>query len=121
MTFSDASLIIGRISYKPNWNLCLKEVTDTIWLLSASFITVDSVDARPTSLETRYWLVDPTFSEYDIVYTAFLCLEEAENHEIKEFFKVDGVSIFNPHITMSARKEAVRASFGPDTLAHMGF
>ena len=120
MTFSEAQKILMRITYKPGWNLCLQKKHEDTWLLWATFETLDCVSEEPVTLESRCWLVDDSFTEHDVVSTAFLCIQQSEMHECMEYFKLDNYSIFNPHITISAHKEAVRASFGFETLAQMG-
>lgn len=114
MTFSEVQKILNRIRYKPNFMLCLQEHSPEVWMMWTAFETIDATDGKPISLESRIWFMTPHFSEEDIIHTAFLCFKQMEEHEMMEFFKVDGISIFNPHITIDAHKQAFRASFLPE-------
>lgn len=120
MDFQSARYVVSRITYKPNWMIYLHEQSPTVWLLWCILETRDSVRGDLTSLESRTWYVDDTFTEDDLIETAFLAIQEMENHEMREFFKVDGYPVYNPHIPIYARIQAIRESFNDDTLASLG-
>ncbi len=114
MYFSEAQAVLARISYKKGWKLSLHRDSGTEWLwwLQVHFTVPDMITGKPFHFNSRRWLVDGEHQTYDdIVGTAFLAIKTAEEHEVMEFFKLDGISIFNPHITPDARKAAFAASF----------
>lgn len=116
MTFGEAQKILSRISYKPGYMLVLKEVYSDVWHLWTSFVTIDAVDGKPVELHGRVWLVDPTFNEDALINTVFMMLKQLEEHELMEFFKVDGLAIYNSHVSISAHKQAYRECFPPQIL-----
>ncbi len=107
MQLSDVRAIIERITYKDGWSI---EVTDD-WTLRVNFTAPDMITGEPFNFRGRRWPVRPDNTEDEIVGTAFLSIKIAEEHEVMEFFKLDGVSIFNPHITPAARKIAFSLTF----------
>lgn len=111
LTFAEAQCILNRITYKPNWILCLHKQTPDFWLLWVVFETIDSTDGTLVSLESRSWYIDSTFTEDAVITAAFLAIQQTEEHELREFFRVDGIGIFNPHITVAAHKAAYQATF----------
>jgi hypothetical protein len=44
-------------------------------------------------------------TDTEIVDAAYLAIERAEIHEIKEHFKFDGVLVFNPHLDIWDRRD----------------
>lgn len=112
LTFEQANRTLNRISYKPGWLVAFREHTADIWMMWACFTTVDALDGVPISLESRVWYVTPTFSEDDLIQTAFMMIKQTEEHELMEFFKVDGIAPFNPHIPISAHMQAFRETIG---------
>lgn len=119
MNFQEAQKIIMRVTYKPDYYTVLEEWKPDVWRMWGVFDVLDCVSKEPVQLESRVWFVTPDFSEEDLVGTIFLMYQQIEQHEMLEWFKVDGYSITNPHLTISARKGAVRASFDAETLAAM--
>jgi hypothetical protein len=120
MNFSEAQAVLTRIKYKPNWMACLDKETENIWRLWAVFDTIDTTTYEPVTLEGRVWFITSDFSEDDLIHTCFMMFKQMEEHETMEFFRVDGYPIFSPHISTSAHKGAVRATFDAETLALMG-
>jgi hypothetical protein len=48
--------------------------------------------------KTRKYYLSEHMTDDEIVKTCYVCFEQAMKHEIMECFKVDGKSLFNPHI-----------------------
>lgn len=59
---------------------------------------VDSRTKQFGVFKSRKWYLSEHMTDDEIIKTAYLALETAVKHEILEGFKIDGHSIFNPHI-----------------------
>jgi hypothetical protein len=46
----------------------------------------------------RKWYLSDHMTDDEIIKTAFSALEAAVNHEVLEGFKVDGITMVNPHV-----------------------
>lgn len=53
---------------------------------------------QPDIYRGRKWFLSQYMTNDEIVKTAYLAIETAVKHEILEGFKVDGKSLFNPHL-----------------------
>lgn len=49
----------------------------------------------------RKWRLSDHMTDGEIVQTAFLATMTAVEHEVRETFRFDGLSIFNPHYDLS--------------------
>lgn len=50
----------------------------------------------------RWWRLSPHMTDGEILQTALMAVLAFEEHEIREKFKVDGVSVFDPHYDIEA-------------------
>lgn len=63
----------------------------------------------------RKWYLSEYMTDDEIVKTAYAAFEAAVKHEVMEGFKVDGVTVFNPHLNFEelikiSHKEVKRQS-----------
>lgn len=89
---------LRRIKYK-DWHFEVDEIAggDGVSTFRACFFAPDSATGRLERQEGREWLVPWGTSESEIVRTAFLAIQTAEEHERRETFTFDGAPIFAPH------------------------
>ncbi|MBM3797289.1 MAG: hypothetical protein FJW31_25315 [Acidobacteria bacterium] len=52
---------------------------------------------NPNGWTGRWWLVNPTDSESDVIRTAFKAAITWEEHEPRERFRYKGTAFFGPH------------------------
>lgn len=119
LSIQEANEIVSRITYKPGWELRLSE-GESDWNLYVWFRAIDAMTGETSWFRGRRWAISPHSDEESLVGTCLLAIKTVEEHETLEFFKYDGVSIFNPHMTIAARKSAFEQSFqsqtfGPET------
>lgn len=99
----DLRELADRVRYK-GWYLCTVEDepsgTRTIWW---QFLAYCAVTGFPAYQNGRKWDVTG-LSDDATIKTAFLAAKVAEEHELLELFKVDGVAIFDPHLSIGQLK-----------------
>lgn len=64
--------------------------------------TKDNVTGAPMIANGRWWRLSPHMTDGEIVQTAFKAYLTFLEHEAREQFKVDGVSVFDPHYDLDA-------------------
>lgn len=91
--------LLARFTYKPGWRFELVSDFDALgWALSVDF-------PAPHAMETGEWTVVhsvyrvPWILSSEEHFWIWLqgILKEVEFHELREFFKVDGVALWRPH------------------------
>lgn len=96
--------IIGRIEYK-NW--------DFVFYSNGSYLQIQFIapchdNPMNNSLQKgRKWLISEHMTDSEIVQTAFLAIQVAEEHEMRETFKFEGQAIFGPHFDLHHLAEAI--------------
>lgn len=91
---------LERIKYKPNWSIRVEEIPEFSGrlYLSVSFITEDSWrPGQTTKIGMRTQLRQPVLNTDQFEHLVLQFLDQAERHETREWFKVDGVAKFDPH------------------------
>jgi hypothetical protein len=102
--------IIEAISYKPGWTIhCWSEDDGTVGVqVSVDETTDASMDAlvRDGSVRTpwksgkRY--ISAHACSQEVVGSVFGLIQDAESHEMREWFRFRGASIYNPHLDPEA-------------------
>jgi len=89
--------IIEQIQYKPNWNILFFEGTERPYIqlkvLGNCSITGDLVPWVSGKRFLSYFM-----SNQEIVGSVFALIKDAEDHEMREFFRYKGKAIYNPHL-----------------------
>jgi hypothetical protein len=111
LTAKEARQILDRITYKDQWSFVLQELTQDSWVLTVWFRAPDATSGKSEWFCGREWPISSAFTEDSLVGTVLLAIKTIEEHEMLEFFKVDGLALFNPHITVRARQESFCRSF----------
>lgn len=104
MTNEDILGIISRITYKPGWHVLMGfdgarpfiqvEVDETA---EASMDSYKRDGSRvPWKSGKRY--LSPHMCRQEVVGAVFGAIKDAELHEVHEWFRYRGASIFNPHL-----------------------
>lgn len=97
LTLGEMQQLLEKFTYKPGWVF-------TLWMDKHEGIKMEiwhtvpcsySGESRVQSIKT---FVPPIHSEEDFWDYLLYRLNRIENHEMREFFRVGGYPIFDPHI-----------------------
>lgn len=114
MGFYDAAPIVRSITYKPGWTITLRAEPGRMYVqLSVderSDLTLDptgKTEVRtPWKSAKRY--LSPHMCKQEVVGAVFGLIKDAEMHEVHEWFRYKGASIFNPHLDPDVLAEVAR-------------
>jgi hypothetical protein len=95
---------IRRVSYKPDWTIAVMSkdyAPHGLVCMRISFLAPDATNPN-APVETQVCgqeIFDPYMiaNEEQLKHMVFRVFKRAEDHELREFFKVDGVAPFDPH------------------------
>lgn len=98
MKYIEIKKLVAQITYKPNWDIMC------MWDSPASYIQIhvtNSIDS--VSRETCEWKSGKRYlSEFmcrqELIGVVYGLIEAAEIHEMREWFRYKGASIYNPHL-----------------------
>jgi len=98
------------ITYKPDYVLSVSELSDGGGVLMQwSALVTHADDGHKIVATGRKWYVSPYAADSEILQTALMGALAMEEHECREFFKVDGQKVFNPHFDVLERVEQMKA------------
>lgn len=97
LTIEEIRSIVEACTYKPDWHIHLKDDGERLYIQIAA-TTLDSVTHEPCAWTSGKTYLSPFMCRQEIVGAVFGAIEKAEIHEIREFFRYRGASIYNPHI-----------------------
>lgn len=108
MTFEAILAIVRSVSYKPGWLLDLRRESDSNRYYVQVRLTEEADAARcavtgerlPWKGGKRY--LSKHMCRQEIVGACFGAIEDAEKHEMREWFKYRGVAIYDPHLDPDA-------------------
>lgn len=107
LTVEEIKSIVEAITYKPDWSIHLKDDGERMYV-QIEATTLDSITKEPTKWKSGKSYLSPFMCRQEIVGTVFSAIEKAELHEIREFFRYKGASIFNPHLDPDVLAEVAR-------------
>ncbi|ASV44385.1 hypothetical protein PBI_SCTP2_370 [Salicola phage SCTP-2] len=100
MSFIDeVKQIVGKCSYKPGWEIMVKEHETRgvyIQLHNTQGMCSITSEHQPWVSGKRY--LSEFMCRQEIVGVVFALIKDAELHEIHEWFRYKGRSIYNPHL-----------------------
>lgn len=111
MTYEQFVTILGKIKYKEGWKIKPRDLGNGFfeftWYWTAPNTKVNSESWRPTlNVMGVPRIIDPSYwSEDGLVKMAFEEVISCELHEVREFFRYEGVRIFNPHALVANHKQ----------------
>ncbi|MBT1154398.1 hypothetical protein J1C56_02210 [Aminobacter anthyllidis] len=113
-SFAEISQIVRSITYKPGWCFHLGAEAGRVFIQVAvntlSDLTMDptgkSEDRTPWKSGKRY--LSPHMCRQEIVGAVFGLIKDAELHEVHEWFRYKGASIYNPHLDPDVLVEVAR-------------
>lgn len=108
MNISDMQQLIAQITYKPGWSLSLHVDAGDRPYLQIEATTLDSCTLQPTTWRSGKTYLSVFMCRQEIVSAVYGAIEKAELHEIREFFRYKGASIFNPHLDPDVLAQVAR-------------
>lgn len=70
----------------------------------------DNVTGEPMNWNGRWWRLSAYMTDGEVVQTAFLAILTAMEHEARETFRFDGVTVFDPHYDIHKLVELRRSA-----------
>ncbi|WGD31670.1 hypothetical protein AncyloWKF20_07580 [Ancylobacter sp. WKF20] len=104
MTNEEILSIISRITYKPGWSVLMGFDGDRPFIQAevdeTAEASLDSAkrDGSRTPWKSAKRYLSRHMCRQEVVGAVFGLLKDAELHEIHEWFRYRGASIFNPHL-----------------------
>lgn len=110
MNYAEIKTIIELITYKPGWSIILGQDSSGgrpyIQIGAATPDSTDPSNVVPWKSAKHY--LSPFMCRQEVVGTVYHAIERAELHEMNEFFRYKGASIYNPHLDPDALAELAR-------------
>jgi hypothetical protein len=92
--------VLDRVSFRDRvWRLQTTDSGSGPVLISLAWCAPDTdhPEAGDIDITGRWWVIEEHNNDDEILQTAFLAVLTAEEHEVREEFKVDGLAIYGPH------------------------
>lgn len=96
--------IISQITYKPGWDILVGMDNGRVYAqVSVDASTEAAMDSCSKTGERVPWkggkrYFSPFMCRQEIVGACYGLIEDAESHEMREWFRYKGASIYNPHL-----------------------
>lgn len=103
---------LKRIQYK-DWILSLEAVGE-FFGIRIRFYAPCAITGEHRLQTGRLWILEDPITEDSIIKTVFAAIKACEEHEMMEFFKVDGVPPFSPHTSITEHKKAFTSTFAQE-------
>ncbi|MDR3474516.1 MAG: hypothetical protein P4M09_22935 [Devosia sp.] len=120
MNWAELSQIVGSITYKPGWDITLAwphggRPFVQLSVSQLSDASLDSVkrDGTRTPWKSAKRFLSEHMCRQEVVGIVFGLVKDAELHEVHEWFRYRGASIYNPHLDPDVLAQVARkaASF----------
>ena len=94
--------VVQNITYKKDWGfIFVPAINDRSFIQLEVKNAIDSVSRETCSWRSGKRYLSDFMCEQEIVGICFALIKEAEEHEMREFFRYKARSIFNPHLDPS--------------------
>lgn len=102
--FNEVRELVNLINYKPGWTINVH--MDNV-RANSTYIQLGCEGRDATTGEHAPWVsgkryISPFSCKQEIVGAVFALIKDAETHEMHEWFRYKGASIFNPHLDPDA-------------------
>lgn len=112
LTNREVADLVSQCSYKPGWNIELhgnfQEGSAYLQIAVGEDIGRCSITHKPVAWKSGERSLSRYMCRQEIVGAVFGLIKDAEMHEIHEFFRFQGASIFNPHLDPFALVEVAK-------------
>lgn len=101
--------IIKQITYKPNWKISMFGYFGTGYYMQLEVEnSIDTVTGKVVSWKSGKRYLSEHMCRQEIVGLAYGLIESAEIHEMREWFRYKGASIYNPHLDPDSLVEVAK-------------
>jgi hypothetical protein len=107
-THNELNAIVASITYKPGWEIIFSSDSDGRPFIQIAASTLDSISNEMTAWKSGKSYLSPHMCTQEVVGAVFGQIRAAEEHEMKEFFRYKGASIFNPHLDPDVLAEVAK-------------
>jgi hypothetical protein len=107
LTNKDIQDIVSVITYKPGWQILLR-FDETRPYVQIQATTMDSITHELVPWRSAKHYLSYHMCRQEVVSSVFHAIERAELHEIREFFRYKGASIYNPHLDPDVLAEVAK-------------
>lgn len=102
MNIQQIGEILSKVSYKPNWHIALYGTPDNMYIQLEVSDSLCSVSRETVDWKSGKRYLSKWMCKQEIVGAVFGLIKDAEEHEMREWFRYKGASIFNPHLDPDA-------------------
>lgn len=99
--------IVRLCTYKPGWNVRVG-MDEGRPYIQIEATTPCSVTGVPGAWRSGKTFLSVHMCRQEVVAAVYGAIEKAELHEVREFFRYKGASIFNPHLDPDVLAEVAR-------------
>jgi hypothetical protein len=98
LSFEELRTELGRVTYKPGWRLLLyrHRFGEGIWLSILAEVPDSNNPTRTTVINVRAAVPPIPDAAYFHEWLNYR-LDRVDNHERREFYRVDGAKLHDPH------------------------
>ncbi len=109
---AEAADIIGACTYKDGWEILLtgnfSGGSAVLQLSVSKDVGRDSMSGEPVAWKSGKRSLSKFMCRQELVGAVFGLIKDAELHEMREFFRYKGASIFNPHLDPDSLAEVAK-------------
>ena len=97
LTIEQMKSLVEACTYKPDWEIIFDNDGERPFVQIAA-TTLCSASGEASAWKSGKTYLSPYMCRQEVVSAVYGAIEKAELHEIREFFRYKGASIFNPHL-----------------------
>ena len=107
LTIEQMKSLVGACTYKPGWEIIFDNDGERPFVQIAA-TTLCSASGEASAWKSGKTYLSPYMCRQEVVSAVYGAIEKAELHEIREFFRYKGASIFNPHLDPDVLAEVAK-------------
>ena len=108
MNNDEMRTLIESITYKPNWNIIFMANAERSYIQLEVTNSIDSVSRETCEWKSGKRFTSEHMCRQEIIGLVYGLIENAEIHEMREWFRYRGASIYNPHLDPDVLVEVAR-------------
>lgn len=107
LTIEQMKSLVEACTYKPGWEIIFDNDGERPFVQIAA-TTLCSVSGEASAWKSGKTYLSPYMCRQEVVSAVYGAIEKAELHEVREFFRYKGASIFNPHLDPDVLAEVAK-------------
>lgn len=113
MGYEDIANIVNQIRYKPGWTIKFRWLPEDRPFIQIEVSELSDASLSPFTGEREAWksgkhYLSKHMCRQEIVGAVFGAIKAAEEHEMREWFRYKGASIYNPHLDPDVLAEVAK-------------